>query len=116
MKKDKKEYNCISGIFFIVVNIIFKFILYGYEEIWCNYMPPLPERIKSPAMDLFKLSINKMIPFIIIDICAVLIYAVIMYHKKIYNKKTDIIIPIVVLALNLILLYFLIRGQYRICV
>ena len=35
---------------------------------------------------------------------------------KSYNKKTDIIFPIIILLIVLILIYFLISMQYSICV
>ena len=116
MKKDKIKYSCLSGIIFIVLNIVAKFLIYGNDTIWMNYMPPLPKNTLSPEMAIFKYSIYKLIPFIIINIFAIVIYTQKMYNKKIYNKKTDVIFSIIILLIVLILIYFLISMQYSICV
>lgn len=121
MKKEKIKHTCLSGIIFIVINIVAKFLIYGNNTIWLNYMPVLPagklslERKLPPRIAIFRYSIYKMIPFIIINICVIGIYTLKMYNKKIYNKKTDIIFPIIMLFIVLILIYFLISMQYSIC-
>lgn len=116
MKKDKIRYNLINGIIFIIINIVLKFFIYGNKTIWLNYMPPLLEGTLSPARAIFKYSIHKIIPFILIDICIIVIYVFKMYNRRIYNKKTDLIFPLMVLILTFILLYFLTSNQYSICV
>ena len=118
MKKEKIKHTCLSGIIFIVINIVAKFLIYGNDTIWLNYMPMpmLPEKTLPPGIAIFRYSIYKMIPFIIINICVIGIYTLKMYNKKIYNKKTDIIFPIIILLIVLILIYFLISMQYSICV
>ncbi len=116
MKKEKIKHTCLSGIIFIVINIVAKFLIYGNDTIWLNYMPILPEGTLSPGIAIFRYSIYKMIPFIIMNICVIGIYTLKMYNKKIYNKKTDIIFPIIMLLIVLILIYFLISMQYSICV
>ena len=116
MKKDKIKYSCLSGTIFIVLNIIAKFLIYGNDTIWMNYMPPLPQGTLPPEIKIFKYSIYKMIPFIIINICAISIYMREMYTKKIYNKKIDIVFAFIILLIVFIIMFFLIRTQYRICV
>lgn len=116
MKKDKIKYSCLSGIIFIVINIVAKFLLYGNDTIWMNYMPPLPEGTLSAGSEILKQSIYKLIPFIIINVCAISIYTLRMYTKKIYNKKTDIFFSIIILLIVLGLIYFLISAQYDVCV
>lgn len=116
MKKDKIKYSCLSGVFFLVVNIVIKFLIYGNETIWMNYMPPLPKGTLPPEIEIFKNSIYKMIPFIIINVCAIGIYTRKMYIKKIYNEKIDLIFSFVILLIVLILMYLLISIQYRVCV
>ena len=37
-------------------------------------------------------------------------------YQKIYNKKTDVLFPIIILVVNLILVYFLIIINYKIAV
>ncbi len=116
MKNDKIKYNCFTGVIFIIVNIVAKFLMYGNETIWLNYMPPLPRNTLSPEIEIFIKSIHKMIPFIIINIFMIVIYILKMYNKKIYNKKTDFIFPITLLVIVLFLIYYLISMQYSICV
>ena len=116
MKKDKIKYSCLSGIIFIVLNIAAKFLIYGNDTIWMNYMPPLPKGTLSPEIEIFKYSIYKMMPFIIINVCAIAIYTRKMYTKKIYNKKIDIIFAFIILLIVLILIYYLISIQYSVCV
>lgn len=118
MKKDKIKYNCLTWIILIIFNISMKFLIYGNTAIWLNDMPtypPLEERL-SPEIEIFKSSMYRMIPFLIINVCITIIYIRKMYNKKIYNKKTDIIFPIIMLLIVLILIYFLISMQYSICV
>lgn len=79
-------------------------------------MPPLSEGKLPFATVVLNNSIYKMIPFIIIDICIVAIYTKKMYSKKIYNKKIDVLFPFIILLIVLVLIYFLISMQYRICV
>ena len=88
MKKDKIKYNCLTGIILIIFNISMKFLIYGNTAIWLNYMPtyPLEERL-APEIEVFKSSMYKMIPFLIIYVCITIIYIRKMYDKKIYNKK-----------------------------
>ena len=111
MKKDKIKYNCLTGIILIIFNISMKFLIYGNTTICLNDMPtypPLEERL-SPEIEIFKSSMYRMIPFLIIYIRK-------MYNKKIYNKKTDVLFPIIILVVNLILVYFLIIINYKIIV
>lgn len=112
----KIKYSCLSGIIFIVINVVLKFLIYGNNEIWLDYMPPLPEGTLSPQIEIFKYSIYKIIPFIIINICAIFIYTKKMYAKEVYNKKTDILLSLIILLIVLGLIYFLISMQYVVCV
>ena len=116
MIKNKIKYSCLSGIIFIILNIVAKFLIYGNDTIWMNYMPPLPKNTLSPEIAIFKYSMQKIYPFVIINICAIVIYTVIMYKKKVYTKVIDIIFSIIILLIVLILMYFLISNQYSICV
>lgn len=116
MKNDKIKYSFLSSVIFIIFNIIIKFLMYGNDTIWMNYMPPLSPNTLSPGITIFKHSIYKMIPFIIINIFAIAIYTRKMYNKKIYNKKIDVIFPILMLVIILFIIYFLISRQYSICV
>ena len=116
MKKNKLKYSCLSGIIFITLNIIVKFLIYGYDTIWINYMPPLAEGRLPFETVVLNNSIYKMIPFVIIDICVVAIYTKKMYNNKIYNKKIDVLFPSIILLMVLVLIYFLISIQYEICV
>ena len=118
MKKDKIKYNCLTGIILIIFNISMKFLIYGNTTICLNDMPtypPLEERL-SPEIEIFKSSMYRMIPFLIINVCITIIYIRKMYDKKIYNKKTDVLFPIIILVVNLILVYFLIIINYKIIV
>lgn len=114
MKKIKC--SCLTGIIFIAFNIFLKILIYGNDTIWLNYMPPLPEGTLAPEIEIFKYSIYKIIPFIIINICGITIYTRKMYTKEVYNKKTDILLSSIILLIVLGLIYFLISMQYRICV
>ena len=116
MKKDKINYNCFTGIILIIFNISMKFLIYGNTTMWLDGMPtypPLEERL-SPEIEIFKRSMYRMIPFLIINVCITIIYIRKMYNKKIYNKKTDVLFPIIILVVNLILVYFLIIINYKI--
>ena len=117
MKKDKIKYNCLTGIILIIFNISMKFLIYGNTAIWLNYMPtyPLEERL-APEIEVFKSSMYKMIPFLIINVCITIIYIRKMYNKKIYNKKTDVLFSIVIFVVNIILVYFLISINYKVAV
>lgn len=115
MKKDKIKYNCLTGIILIIFNISMKFLIYGNTAIWLNYMPTYPSEEKlSPEIEVFKCSMYKMIPFLIIDVFITIIYVRKMYDKKIYNKKTDALFPIIIFVVNLILVYFLISINYKV--
>lgn len=114
MKKIK--YSSLGGIIFIIVNVILKFLIYGNDTIWMNYMPLLPSNTLSPGNAIFKYSMEKMYPFIIINIFAIVIYTVIMYNKKIYIKIIDMIFSIIILLIALVVVYYLISNQYSICV
>lgn len=117
MKKDKIKYNCLTGIILIIVNIIVKFLIYGNTAIWLDYMPTYPpEERLSPEIEIFKSSMYKMIPFLIMNVFITIIYIRKMYNKKIYNKKTDVLFPIIIFVINLILVYFLISINYKIAV
>ena len=116
MKKDKIKYNCLIGIILIIFNISMKFLIYGNNAIWLNYMPMLPEGTLPPEIEIFKRSMYRMIPFLIINVCITIIYIRKMYNKKIYNKKTDVLFPIIILVVNLILVYFLISINYKVAV
>jgi len=118
MKKDKIKYNCLTGIILIIFNISMKFLIYGNTTICLNDMPtypPLEERL-SPEIEIFKSSMYRMIPFLIINVCITIIYIRKMYNKKIYNKKTDVLFPIVIFVVNIILVYFLISINYKVAV
>ena len=117
MKKDKIKYNGLTGIILIIFNSGMKFLIYGNTAIWLNYMPtyPLEERL-APEIEVFKSSMYKMIPFLIINVCITIIYIRKLYAKKIYNKKTDVIFPIISFVVNLILVYFLISINYKVAV
>ena len=81
MKKDKIKYNCLTGIILIIFNISMKFLIYGNTAIWLNDMPTYPsEERLSPEIEIFKSSMYRMIPFLIINVWK-------MHDKKIYNKK-----------------------------
>ena len=108
VKKDKIKYNCLTGIILIIFNISMKFLIYGNTAIWLDDMPTYPsEERLSPEIEIFKSSMYRMIPFLIIYVCITIIYIRKMYDKKIYNKKTDVLFPIIILVVNLILVYFL---------
>ena len=116
-EKDKIKYNCLTGIILIIFNISMKFLIYGNTAIWLNDMPTYPSEEKlSPEIEIFKSSMYRMIPFLIINVCITIIYIRKMYDKKIYNKKTDVLFPIIILVVNLILVYFLIIINYKIAV
>ena len=72
--------------------------------------------LKMAEIEIFKSSMYRMIPFLIINVCITIIYIRKMYDKKIYNKKTDVLFPIIILVVNLILVYFLIIINYKIAV
>ena len=117
MKKDKIKYNCLTGIILIIFNISMKFLIYGNTAIWLDDMPTYPsEERLSPEIEIFKSSMYRMIPFLIINVFIKIIYIRKMYYKKIYNKKTDVLFPIIILVVNLILVYFLIIINYKIAV
>ena len=87
MKKDKIKYNCLTGIILIIFNISMKFLIYGNTAIWLDDMPTYPsEERLSPEIEIFKSSMYRMIPFLIINVCITIIYIRKMYDKKIYNK------------------------------
>ena len=117
MKKDKIKYNCLTGIILIIFKISMKYLIYGNTEMCLNDMPtyPLEERL-SPEIEIFKSSMYRMIPFLIMNVCITIIYIRKMYNKKIYNKKTDVLFPIIILVVNLILVYFLIIINYKVVV
>ena len=115
MKKDKIKYNCLTGIILIMVNVIAKFLIYGNTAIWLNYMPTYPpEETLASEIEIFKSSMYRMIPFLIINMCITIIYIRKMYDKKIYNKKTDVLFPIIIFIVNFILVYFLISINYKV--
>ena len=114
MKKDKIKYNCLTGIILIIFNISMKFLIYGNTAIYLDYMPMLPEGTLPPEIEIFKRSMYRMIPFLIVNVCITIIYIRKMYDKKIYNKKTDVLFPIIILVVNLILVYFLISINYKV--
>lgn len=114
MKKDKIKYNCFTGIILIIFNISMKFLIYGKTAIWLDYMPMLPEGTLPPEIEIFKRSMYRMIPFLIVNVCITIIYIRKMYDKKIYNKKTDVLFPIIIFVVNLILVYFLISINYKV--
>ena len=114
MKKDKIKYNCLTGIILIIFNISMKFLIYGNTAIYLDYMPMLPEGILPPEIEIFKRSMYRMIPFLIVNVCITIIYIRKMYDKKIYNKKTDVLFPIIIFVVNLILVYFLISINYKV--
>ena len=116
MKKDKIKYNCLTGIILIIFNISMKFLIYGNTAIYLDYMPMLPEGTLPPEIEIFKRSMYRMIPFLIVNVCITIIYIRKMYDKKIYNKKTDVLFPIIIFVVNLILVYFLIIINYKIAV
>lgn len=87
MKKDKIKYNCLTGIILIIFNISMKFLIYGNTAIYLDYMPMLPEGTLPPEIEIFKRSMYRMIPFLIVNVCITIIYIRKMYDKKIYNKK-----------------------------
>ena len=89
MKKDKIKYNCLTWIILIIFNISMKFLIYGNTAMWTNGMPtypPLEERL-SPEIEIFKSSMYRMIPFLIINVCITIIYIRKMYDKKYIIKK-----------------------------
>ena len=114
MKKDKIKYNCFTGIILIIFNICMKFLIYGKTAIWLDYMPMLPEGTLPPEIEIFKRSMYRMIPFLIVNACITIIYIRKMYDKKIYNKKTDVLFPIIIFVVNLILVYFLISINHKV--
>ena len=114
MKKDKIKYNCLTGIILIIFNISMKFLIYGNTAIYLDYMPMLPEGTLPPEIEIFKRSMYRMIPFLIVNVCITIIYIRKMYDKKIYNKKTDVLFPIIIFVVNLILVYFLISINYKV--
>lgn len=114
MIKNKIKYSCLIGIIFIVLNIVAKILIYGNETIWLNAIPILPKGTIAPEIKIFKYSIYKLIPFVIINICGLTIYTKKMYAEKVYNKKTDILFPIIILLIVLGLIYFFISIQYEV--
>ena len=114
MKKDKIKYNCLTGIILIIFNISMKFLIYGNTAIYLDYMPMLPEGTLPPEIEIFKSSMYRMIPFLIVNVCITIIYIRKMYDKKIYNKKTDVLFPIIIFVVNLILVYFLISINHKV--
>ena len=114
MKKDKIKYNCLTGIILIIFNISMKFLIYGNTAIYLDYMPMLPEGTLPPEIEIFKRSMYRMIPFLIVNVCITIIYIRKMYDKKIYNKKTDVLFTIIIFVVNLILVYFLISINYKV--
>ena len=116
MKKDKIKYNCLTGIILIIFNISMKFLIYGNTAIYLDYMPMLPEGTLPPEIEIFKRSMYRMIPFLIVNVCITIIYIRKMYDKKIYNKKTDVLFAIIIFVVNLILVYFLISINYKVAV
>ncbi len=114
MKKDKIKYNCLTGIILIIFNISMKFLIYGNTAIYLDYMPMLPEGTLPPEIEIFKRSMYRMIPFLIVNVCITIIYIRKMYDKKIYNKKTDVLFPIIILVVNLISVYFLISINHKV--
>ncbi|OKZ57214.1 MAG: hypothetical protein BHV99_02420 [Clostridium sp. 26_21] len=114
MKKDKIKYNCLTGIILIIFNISMKFLIYGNTAIYLDYMPMLPEGTLPPEIEIFKRSMYRMIPFLIVNVCITIIYIRKMYDKKIYNKKTDVLFPIIIFVVNLILVYFLISINHKV--
>ena len=117
MKKDKIKYNCLTGIILIIFNISMKFLIYGNTAIWLDDMPTYPsEERLSPEIEIFKSSMYRMIPFLIINVCITIIIAESIAWLYRAAEKTDVLFPIIILVVNLILVYFLIIINYKIAV
>lgn len=116
IKSKKCLCNVIYGITFIVTNIVVKLLVFRNEEIWFNNMPAVGRNNYYGFNDFMQLTIQKMIPFIIIGFIVTLVYTFILYRKHIFNKKRDVIIPILLFIITEIILFVLFNGQYKIAV
>lgn len=112
----KKKYNLIYGIAFVLINLFAKFLIFGNKEIWFNNMPGPGRDYYYGFKDFLQLSILKLIPFILIGGLVTILYEIISYRKKIFNKKSDAIIPIIIFIITDIVILFLFVSQCKICV
>ncbi len=110
----KKIYNLVYGVTFVLINLLAKFLIFGNKEIWFDNMPGSGREHYYGFNDFLQLSIQKLIPFILVGGLITIVFELILYRKKIFNKKSDAIIPILVYIITNIILLCLFISQCKV--
>ena len=126
---------CIISLVFLIV----KGIIFGWDTEYINMMPGPILSVKngniveigySTGEDVveyevynFKdnynieiISLKRLTIFFLLNIFFTTMYSVVVYKNKIYNKKIDVLLSLLVLFIPLLITYFVICSQFSVVV